>query len=305
MKATIVAALLLASACAADAPPEESAETTGAAATPADTIPQDTTHVRFTVEGLEGPEAVRWDPDQRVWFVANFGEGGEDERDANGFISRVGADGDVDSLRFMVGTDDAPLHMPRGMFITGDTLWVADVDGVHGFDRRGGAHLAFVDFRSHEPGFLNDVAAAPGGPLHVTDTGSGRVYRIPAGGGAPEILVDSLPDPPNGITWSAEHQAFLLAPWGEGQVIRSLTPEGAVDSVAMVPAGRFDGIEVVGDGYLLATQVDSSLWLVRDGTPSRVVRTRGRPADIAYDPERGLVAVPYIALNRVDVWEVR
>ena len=42
-------------------------------------------------EGFAGPESVRYDPDQDVWFVANFnGAGGE--RDANGFISRVSAE---------------------------------------------------------------------------------------------------------------------------------------------------------------------------------------------------------------------
>jgi hypothetical protein len=28
----------------------------------------------------------------------------------------------------------------------------------------------------------------------------------------------------------------------------------------------------------------------------------GRPADIGVDTRRGRVAVPYIALNRVDIW---
>ena len=60
-----------------------------------------------------------------------------------------------------------------------------------------------------------------------------------------------------------------------------------------------------GSGVLIASQTDSSLWVVEAAGPRRVVRTRGRPADIGYDARRGLVAVPYIALNRVDVWRVR
>ncbi len=272
---------------------------------PASGVPLDTTDVAFTVEGLLGPEAVRFDPDQEVWFVANFGAAQDEPRDANGFITRLSADGATESLRFMTGTTSAPLHMPRGMFIVGDTLWVADVDGVHGFDRRDGSHLAFIDFRAHEPGFLNDVAAGPDGVLYVTDTGLARVYRVAGAGARAEVVADSLPAPPNGITWDADRADFLLAPWGDGRVIRSLSPAGVVDSVAAAPAGRVDGIERVGPGILIATQTDSSLWVLGDGAPHRVVRTRGRPADIGYDPGRRLVAVPYIALNRVDVWEVR
>lgn len=107
------------------------------------------------------PETVRYDPDRDVWFVANFGESVDDDRDANGFIAHTAADGTMDELRFMEGTSAAPLHMPRGMYIKGDTLWAADIDGVHGFDRRTGEQLAFVDFTKHEPGFLNDVATGP------------------------------------------------------------------------------------------------------------------------------------------------
>lgn len=265
----------------------------------------DTTAVATTLTGFEGPEAVRYDPGQDAWFVANFGAGSGDARDGDGFISRLGGDGTLQSLRFMTGTAAAPLHMPRGMFITGDTLWVADVDGVHGFDRSRGTHLAFIDLRSFEPGFLNDVAAGPDGALYVTDTGEGRVYRVAGADGTPEVVAEGLPAPPNGITWDRGRGAFLLAPWGDGNVIRSLGTDGRVDSVATIQANRFDGIEVIGAGILVASQSDSSLWLVAGEGPRRVVRTRGRPADIGYDAGRGLVAVPYIALNRVDVWRVR
>lgn len=270
------------------------------------TTTQDSSDVAFTVTGLAGPEAVRFDPAQDVWFVANFGPGQGDARDSDGFITRLRADGAIEALRFMTGTAAAPLHQPRGMYILGDTLWVADADGVHGFDRRDGRHLAFIDFRMHEPGFLNDVAAGTDGMLYVTDSGRARVYRVRAAGGRPEIVADSLPASPNGITWDAGRGVFLLAPWQGDRQVRSLARDGTIAVVATAPAGRVDGIEVVPSGILIATQEDSSLWIVGAGAaPQQVVRTRGRPADIGYDARRALVAVPYIALNRVDVWQVR
>lgn len=265
----------------------------------------DSTDILFSVTGLDGPEAVRYDPAQDVYFVANFGVSLDEARDANGYISRVAANGELEAQRFMTGTDAAPLHMPRGMHISGDTLFVADVDGVHGFHRETGAHVAFVDFTAHEPGFLNDVAIGPAGAVYVTDTGLGRVYRMT--GGVVEVAVeDSLTGPPNGITWDADRGAFLLAPWGSAP-IRAWTPgagggEAGLPAVVTVPGGRFDGIELVDGGILVASQDDTSLWLVTDGEPRRVITTPGRPADIGVDTRRGRVAVPYISLNRVDVW---
>lgn len=269
---------------------------------------QDSTDTLFAVTGLSGPEAVRYDPDQDVYFISNFGAAAEDQRDANGFISRVAAeDGAVQALRYMTGTTDAPLHMPRGMAIRGDTLWVADVDGVHGFDRRSGQHAAFVDFRSHEPGFLNDIAVGPDGLLYITDTGRGRVYRIPAGGVAEIAVEDARTGPPNGITWDGARSAFLLAPWGGETMLRSWDPvSGTLSDVTTLVGGRFDGIEMVDGSALIASQDDSTLHSVApDGSSRPQIRVPGRPADIAIDTRRQRVAVPYIALGRVDVWALQ
>src|SRR6056297_4021093 len=84
------------------------------------------------IDGLSGPEAVHYDVEQDVYFVSNFN--GDAAGDANGFISKVSSDGTIDDLQFITGTDVRPLHGPRGMYITGDTLWAADAEGVHGFN---------------------------------------------------------------------------------------------------------------------------------------------------------------------------
>ena len=68
------------------------------------------------ITGLSGPEAVRFDPDRDVYYIANF-NGDAGERDGNGFIARASADGTVTDLEFLVGTDQHPLHAPRGMNI--------------------------------------------------------------------------------------------------------------------------------------------------------------------------------------------
>lgn len=268
-------------------------------------LPLDSADIVVRVEGLSGPEAVRYDPDADVWLVANFGPGSvEGGRDGDGFITRVAADGEVEALRFMVGTDAAPLHMPRGMFLKADTLWVADVDGVHGFHRATGEQLAFVDFTAHAPGFLNDIALDGAGTVYVTDTGLGRVYRI--ADGRPEIAVeDSRTGPPNGITWDADAGRFLLAPWRGETTLRAWDPAtGTFQTVAELVGGNFDGIEIVDGRVIVASQADSSIHAVENGATTRLIRVPGRPADIGIDTRRGRVAVPYIALDRVDIWDL-
>jgi sugar lactone lactonase YvrE len=257
------------------------------------------------VGGFSGPEAVRYDPRQDVYFVGNFnGPGGA--RDNNGFISRLHPDGRVQSLRFIAGGENGvTLHAPRGMAIVGDTLWAADVDAVRGFDRRTGAPVATVDFSGFAPGFLNDVAPGPEGALYVTDTGKNRIYRV-VGRQVSVAREDSTLNRPNGITWDRWGGRLVVVPYGGKQTLFGWRPgQAELEAVATTPGGRLDGVEVLGPGRILvASQADSSLHLVVGGRGRALVRTAGAPADIGVDTRRGRVAVPFIALNQVEIWQL-
>lgn len=270
-----------------------------ATARPSWEVAQDAAQRIASISGLSGPEAVRYDPDQDVYFISNFN--GEPAGDANGFITRAKADGSIESLRYMVGTASAPLHGPRGMFITGDTLWVADADGVHLFHRRTGSHLRFVDFRSFSPGFLNDIVQGPDGAIYITDTGRPRVYRI--AGGSPTIAIeDAALGMPNGITLDPAGRRFLLAAWSPGAPVRAWDGRTGVMALGTSGGGRNDGIEIVGGRVLIASQADSSINILDAGSVHRYIRVPGAPADIGVDTRRSRVAVPYVDLNRVDIW---
>lgn len=305
VRGTALLALMTGWAC--DAPPaEEAGQDTAAPATAGSdwTTPQGPGDRIYAVEELSGPEAVKYDPDQDVYFVSNFGHG-EDSRANDGFLARVSAaDGTVEAMRWAVGTDDAPLRQPLGMALDGDTLWVVDSDGVHAFHRESGAHLGFVDMTALAPGFLNDAAVGGDGALYVTDTGASRVYRVADGQATLAVEGEALGNP-NGITWDAGTDRFLLVPWEGGEELRSWDPTtGEVGTAARTPGGRFDGVEAVEGGFLVASQADSAIHVVAGGQGRAVIRLDGRPADIAVDTRRGRVAVPYIALNRVDVFQL-
>ena len=256
-----------------------------------------------TVDSFAGPEAVRYDPDEDVYFVANFGTGESGARDNNGFISRMRPDGSIEQLRFIAGgANGVTLHAPRGMAITGDTLWAADNDALRGYHRRTGAPLATVDVTALGAGFLNDVASGADGALYITDTPRNRIYRI-AAGTASVALEDTTLGRPNGITWDAANARFVVVPYGGGHSLFAWTPGGALTPFAASPGSRFDGVEVLGrDTILVASQTDTTLHLFVGGTGRPVIRTSGRPADIAVDTRRARVAVPFIALNRVEIW---
>lgn len=292
--------LLLLCACAEDAPPDEML--TGEAGWEA---MLDTTQRVAVTGGFSGPEAVRYDPEQDVYFVSNFnGPGGE--RDNNGFISRMGPDGSIEELRFIAGgTNGVTLHAPRGMALTGDTLWVADADGVLGFHRRTGAHLATADFSGRDTGFLNDVVPGPDGTLYVTDTGRDRIYRID-GDEITVALEDTLLGRPNGITWDAAGERFIVVPFGGRHNLYAWEPGSTtLEEIGTGPGAGFDGVEVLpGERMLVASQADSSIHLFTPEGGRPFIPTAGRPADIGIDTERGRVAVPFVARDEVSIWQL-
>ena len=259
----------------------------------------------FVRDGFVAPEAVRYDPDQDVYFVGNWGTGSASATDNNGYISRMRPDGQIETMRFIAGgSNGVVLHAPRGMYIVGDTLWVADADAVRGFHRKTGAKLANVDFSVLDRGFLNDVAADATGTVYVTDTGRNKLYKVT--GGPTLVVSDSILGAPNGITWDGANNRFIIVPFGGHKGIRAWAPGATtLTDIAMSTGARYDGVEVLPGGRILvASQADTSLHIFTGNSGRAILRTLGPPADIAVDTKRNRVAVPVVARNHVEIWEL-
>jgi sugar lactone lactonase YvrE len=271
--------------------------------------------------GFETPESVKWDAGQSVWFVSNI-NGNPSNKDGNGFISRLRADGSLDSLRFIAGgRGGVTLNAPKGMALVGDTLWVADIDAVRAFDARTGAPIASVELAGQRATFLNDVAVGADGSLYVTDTGirfgptgemskPGRdqIFRIAAGARTATVAAASAGfSAPNGIAFDAANNRFLVAPFGGTSVFAWNGTDTTLTSLGTGP-GEFDGIEVLADGRILASSwADSSIHVFArsGGASTRLVTGVASPADFGIDPARNMIAVPLFTGNRVELWAIR
>lgn len=254
--------------------------------------------VKISVEGFDGSEGVRYDPEMDIYFVSNCA--GDNSEDANSFVSKVSADGEILQLKFMTGSERWPMHGPRGMFINSEGLWVVDADGVHLFNRETGAQLDFVDLSGFEPGFPNDIVEAGDGNLYVTDTGKSVLYRIVDG--AASIATETAMKP-NGITLNPATGGLLLAPWEDGENLVEWNIESGefVSRGKFAGGGNFDGVEVVDGTAIVSSQQDTSLHFVKDGSDMKAIELPGRPADMGIDTKRNRIAVPYVSLDRVDI----
>ncbi len=280
----------------------------------ADSAPAAT--IALTVDSLEAPEAARFDPELGVYFVANI-NGSPLAKDGNGYISRLTRDGKVDSLKFIAGgRGGVTLHAPKGMAIRGDTLWVADIDVARAFDKRTGKPIASVSLVGRAK-FLNDAVVGPDGAIYMTDTGVAddgkggmghpgpdRVFRIENRKATVALEFPDKPGP-NGITWDSAGSSFLIISF-QGKSIYRWAPGDSAATVLVEGPGMMDGIEAIGDGrFAVSTWTDSSLFVLQGDRITKLVGGLPGPADIAFDRERGRIAVPLLTENRLEFVDLR
>jgi sugar lactone lactonase YvrE len=286
-----------------------------ATATPAGTPAAMATKVGETVD-MKTPESVRYDPQLDVFYVSNI-NGNPSQHDGNGFIAVIRADSVGLPAKMLVegGKKGAKLDAPKGLAITGDTIWVADINHVRGFNRRTGAPVADIALTSQKAEFLNDIASGPDGSIYVTDTGirfdasgamshpgTDQIFKI-TGRKVTVLKADSL-NAPNGIAWDPANGRFILGPF-TGNALQSWKEGDKMPSTVAKGPGQYDGVEVLPDGRVLVSSwADSSVYAVQNGTFAKIVANVSAPADIGFDSKRNVLAVPRFNDGKIEFYKL-
>lgn len=267
------------------------------------------------VGGLEAPEAIVYDSAQDVYFVSNV-NGTPGVKDGNGFISKIGPNGQMIELQFIGnGQHGVTLNGPMGSRVRGDTLWVLDIDKLHAFDTRTGKRLTTIDFAPLRAKFLNDLAFAPSGAVYVTDmgmqaqgnggpqhVGPDRILEYGADRGRRVALEDSSLSWPDGIVWDRSAGRLIITPFGGKSVLAWKPGQPRLTKLAS-GAGKFDGIEREADGTILLTSWDEHalLRLDRDALV-KLVTGLDSPSDVTIDTRRHRVAISLMGPGQVQIW---
>jgi sugar lactone lactonase YvrE len=269
-----------------------------------------------TVMGLRNPESVRYDPAQDAYFISNmFGYGSV--KDGNGYIVRVNAaDLNRSTVFIKSGTAGVTLDAPKGMAISGDTLWVTDIDKLRGFHRVTGAPLATIDFAPAGAVLLNDVAVGANGEIRVTDTGirmtevgnyfvgPAHIYAVGPNATVRTVASGAPAGQPNGIAWDAAHRRWIVVSFDQFRWnVSTMEGDSLRPLLAREKQGKLDGVEVLPSGGILySSWADSSLHLLEGGHDRQVIREVVAPADLGYDARRQRVMIPLPTLGWVQLW---
>ena len=270
-------------------------------------------HTAGTVTGFENPESAPWDGPTGSFYVSNIGPGPIDPlgREPDGYISKLSASGRLTTAKWVTG-----LRSPKGIHRRGDDLLVADVGQLVVIDVAGAKIRETVDLDALGAKFPNDVTVDDRtGDAYVSDTGRNAIYRVPAGGGPPEIWLESEAlTQPNGLFLDGDRLVVASSgtdPDGDGPATRGpgriLVVDRATKTVAplgdMAPLGNLDGIEKL-DSDWIVTDNAGHVWRVTpDGKPTDLGRV-ANAADLGLRRGDRVAAVPTLSDNTVEVFPI-
>ncbi|HYC16780.1 MAG TPA: hypothetical protein VEC94_06220 [Pseudolabrys sp.] len=260
-----------------------------------------------TVTGFGHVESVAYDPKEKVFYTGDFGPDLKPaDKDGKGKITKVSLDGKILEDGFLPAKGQV-LNKPKGIWISGNRLWVTDIDSVWVFD------LKTKEGKKLElPGvtFANDPAVM-GGALYVSDNRSDQLVRV-----EPADFLKSKATPkisvmfkdksinPNGI-YPGKGGTLLMVgfkdkdnPRGIYSMARGKDPVALADKIGML-----DGLYLMQNGDILATDWTSGSlfrWNKKDGMQKLASGFKG-PADFCAVPNKQglLVAVPDLVKGEI------
>lgn len=236
------------------------------------------------------PESVL--PSQDVMFVSLI-DGAPWDADGRGGVAKIDRDGKNYNGKWISG-----LNAPKGLGVFGNRLYVADLSDVVVIDIKNGSILKRIAIPGGSG--LNDVTVSDGGSVYVSDSRTGRVWKID--NDVPQLFLDSIAGV-NGLKAVGDDLLVL----GGKSFIR-VSPQKQVTKIAELPQGG-DGIEPIGNGDYIATSWSGFVYYVyADGRVETLLDTskeKKNTADIGYDPVKRIVYVPTFNAKTVVAYELR
>jgi hypothetical protein len=225
------------------------------------------------------PESVLPDPANNILYVSLV-DGGPWDVDGKGGVGRLSPDGKQYNGSWITG-----LNAPKGMGRYGNRLYVADISNVVVIDIAKGSIIKKIPVPG-ESG-LNDITVDSKGVVYVSDSKSGKVFRIT--GDLPTLYMDHL-DGANGLKASGNN-LYILA---RKQVLLA-DPQKNLKVICDLPNGG-DGVEEVGNGDLIVSEwIGNVFYVCADGRKIQMLDRKPEKkntADIWYDQKTKTLYVP-------------
>jgi hypothetical protein len=239
---------------------------------------------------LRVPESVFFDEKNNLLYVSNI-VGKSNEKDGNGFISKVSTNGKILTAQWATG-----LNAPKGMGLYKDKLYVADLSRVVAFETSSGKMTSNIEIDGAQ--FLNDITIDNNGTVYVSDSNTGKIYQIVKD--KAELYFESSDFKRiNGLL--ALNNEIYVADAGNG-INYKLSKDKKLSKYTETSQGA-DGVVKVGkDEYIVSSWAGEVYYVGPDGKSQKILDTKEQKlnsADVDYDPKTKTLFVPTFFGNRV------
>ncbi|MEO6454981.1 MAG: ATP-binding protein [Ginsengibacter sp.] len=238
------------------------------------------------------PESVLPDANKSILYVSLIDGGGWDV-DGKGGVGKLNTNGkNYDSL-WITG-----LNAPKGMGITGNRLFVADINSVVVIDIKNGKIEKKINIDSAKG--LNDITVSDQGIVYVSDSRTGNIFRIK--NDIPELYLSNM----NGVNGLRCINDDLFI--GAGKSFVKANAQKQLTNIAEVPQA-IDGIEPIGNGDFILTSWGGYIYYVSAGGNIETLLDthleKKNTADIGYDITRRIVYVPTFNAKTVVAYKLK
>jgi DNA-binding beta-propeller fold protein YncE len=255
----------------------------------------------FQLRGMDNPDSFIVDPSTGVYYVSNV-SGPLRIKDNNAFIAKIDPTGKLVDRDFILsGKKGVHLNAPKGLALSGNNLYVADLNGVRRFDKASGKPLGSIDLSLLGARFLNGLAVGPEGHLFVSDTTGNTIYRInPANNFQITILAKGPKlGNPKGLVYEVPHRRLLVAT-GSGQLI-AVDMQGNILLINKKQFKGLNGIDLDREGNIIVSSARAGTIyrILKYSTVEVIKKSMVTPMNISYDFRNHRVLVPSFKGNLV------
>ena len=234
-----------------------------------------------------------------MYLVSNI-NGKPADVDGNGYITVVKPEGGAAGQKWLAGgSGDVKLDAPKGMAISGDTLYVADITVVRRFDAKSGKQQD--DIKVPDAQFLNDVAGDGAGGAFVSDTAGDAIYHVTKDGAVSPLIKTKELGGPNGVALGDKGSIWVVT--SDSGEVYSVDASGTKGTGEKLRTGHLDGIVLLEGGDMLISSHEGKC--VYRGKPGgkweEIATDVESPADIGYDSKRKRLLIPQLRLNKLIV----
>ena len=238
------------------------------------------------------PESVLHDAGNKILYVSLI-DGAPWDADGKGGIGKIGPDG-----KGYKGNWVTSLNAPKGMGIFGNRLFVADINNVVVIDIKKGSITNRITIDSAAG--LNDITVTDAGIVYVSDSKSGKVFRIE--NDKPELYLADL----KGLNGLKYFKGDLYI--GAGKLFIKANSNKQISTIAELPQG-IDGIEPVGNGDFIVTSWGGYIFYVAAGGKFETLldthNEKRNSADIGYDSKKRMVYVPTFFAKTIAAYRLK